>query len=155
MTSQAAIALSAEQQKVLELQKEPIRWNAGNPNFEPSPFGYSNSFTSAAWMGNRFHEVKMIGSGIQPSGYVGYSNQFTSALVQPPNPSNYHIQHKDQIGGAINNMIYKPNTGIAGPMKLNSRNSGLTGTGTGNANNAFVKLPRFNTPGIPLVPVYQ
>ena len=76
----SALSLSQEQQQLLDNRVLPKGWIRQNPSFNPSPFPYFNSYTSPAWTNG------LQGRGLIDNGPLRYSNQFTSALVQPPNP---------------------------------------------------------------------
>lgn len=96
-TPYAPLALSAAQQAAVDNIRKPKGWDNPNPNMKPSPFGYNNSYTSPAWT----NAMKGSGSGIHSDGYIGYSNQFTSALTQPVNPRNNKLQSGGVWSGNI------------------------------------------------------
>lgn len=84
----SALSLSQDQQQLLDSRVLPKGWIQQNPSYNPSPFPYFNSYTSPAWLSG------LHGRGLVDNGPLRYSNQFTSALVQPPNSS-----HQNPMAG--------------------------------------------------------
>lgn len=75
---------SNDQQLLLDNMRIPKGWHSGNPLITDDV--WYNRYTSPAWINAQ------KGKGLLDAGPLRYSNQFTSAVVQPLNSGNFGPQ---------------------------------------------------------------
>ena len=119
MQNQAS-TLSESQQNALDNIKYPAGWTEPNPPLLPSPYPWSGSYTSPAWLGS----LNQSGGG----SFIP-SNQFNSAISQPLGMHIDWLGRDDKVGTRLVNQqggMVEPSDnwwdGYTSKMKLLGKN---------------------------------